>query len=393
MEEQPEPGRSQARASLAQLPRAIGGVLDWRPIDRLLLLIAMLLPYPVLITAAVLVAPYTPVWKYLNPAAFTPALVGTIINTFIMFGFFAIGWKLRRTRDQVLWLETAFVVHFNAVVMTAFYFTGFYASNGTIAMMLGLVAALPMLDLRAISVGVWTYLVVLPGIYLLEQLGVLPRAPIYRDFPRFADPQLEFLVEISRLAGTWLLVFILWLLARQFFSHWHLREAEFRALSKIDMLTGVRNRRSFFELLESEHLRARRLEHPMSLLMCDLDYFKKVNDTWGHGAGDEVLRAVARTIEEGLRTGVDVLGRFGGEEFVVLLPETGAGGALAVAERIRERVAALRFRAGAAEYGITLSVGIATGEGEFDPDALVELADQHLYRAKNAGRNCVRAAQ
>ena len=384
MEEQPpQEGR------LARLMDLAGRSLDWRPIDRALLLSGILTGAMALALASMLRLPYSRIAGLVNAAAVIPAQCAAALGLLATGTLYLIGRQLRRRHAKMLWFEVTLVELYNIIVITAFYFTGFYATNGTVAFALGLIVALPLLDLRALSYGVWTYLILLPGVYLLEHFKVIPQAPLYNEFPKFSNPDLQLVVETTRIGGTWILLLLIWLIMSQVFSRWQQREAEFRELSQTDSLTGVMNRRHFFESYEKECVRARRLDHPLSLLMCDIDYFKDVNDAWGHSAGDDVLFMVARTMEEGLRAEVDLLARFGGEEFIVLLPETDGEGARTVAERIRERVGSLVFHAQGVDFSVTVSLGIATANGECDTDTMVELADQHLYRAKNNGRNRV----
>ncbi len=161
-------------------------------------------------------------------------------------------------------------------------------------------------------------------------------------------------------------------------------------LALTDALTQTLNRRALMERLESELDRARRYSLTLSLLMVDLDHFKAVNDTFGHLAGDEALRGVARVLQREARS-VDVVARYGGEEFVVILPETGEDGAVKVAERIRARVAEQPSEGIAAMPSVTVSVGVATvlSTRIQAPEELIALADEALYRAKAQGRNRV----
>jgi diguanylate cyclase (GGDEF)-like protein len=154
-----------------------------------------------------------------------------------------------------------------------------------------------------------------------------------------------------------------------------------------DELTGLVNRRRFLEALGSEIVRAGAFETPLSVVLADLDDFKLVNDRFGHYAGDDVLRGFADLVRAHLRD-VDVPGRLGGEEFAIIVPETDALGAEAVAERVRRSLAALRV-ADAPEFAITASFGVAEyvpGEGG---DALLRRADDALYGAKRRGKNRV----
>lgn len=161
------------------------------------------------------------------------------------------------------------------------------------------------------------------------------------------------------------------------------------ALSITDDLTGIHNRRHFDETFGLEVRRAARYHHSLSVIMLDIDHFKMVNDTYGHPAGDVVLKRLGAMLEQALRE-TDLVARYGGEEFVMALPETPSETATAIAERLRERVADEVFRAGEAELRITVSMGITTGAGEdMTPKALIGAADAALYEAKNAGRNRV----
>ena len=161
-------------------------------------------------------------------------------------------------------------------------------------------------------------------------------------------------------------------------------------LSLTDPLTGVPNRRHLERILADEAKRAGRFERPFSVLMIDVDRFKQVNDTHGHAVGDRVLVEVAERIRGFLRTDLDTVARFGGEEFTVILPETGGEGAAVVAEKLRAAVAATPFRDG---FQVTVSVGVATRpEDGAAPEELLRAADAALYEAKRSGRDRVVAA-
>jgi diguanylate cyclase (GGDEF)-like protein len=162
---------------------------------------------------------------------------------------------------------------------------------------------------------------------------------------------------------------------------------ETERLATTDGLTGLTNHRTFQARLDEHLAQAQRYGKKASLLLCDIDHFKAVNDTYGHPAGDHVLRGVARTLAREARA-TDVVARYGGEEFAVVMPETDAQGALVIAERIRERIAALVFETEQGPLRVTLSLGIATfpEDGEKKSE-LVERADGCLYHAKRHGRN------
>lgn len=169
-----------------------------------------------------------------------------------------------------------------------------------------------------------------------------------------------------------------------------------KALSEIsarDSLTGLYNRWYVMEKIDREMNRSIRHGSPVSLIMLDIDHFKRVNDSFGHSAGDRVLRSVGQVLRGSCRV-YDVAGRYGGEEFCIVLPETRVGSTTVVAERIRERLEASRFEVGADSVVVTASIGIAgvdssEVEGAVSSSTLIDRADLALYAAKHHGRNRV----
>ncbi|KJU83855.1 diguanylate cyclase/phosphodiesterase with PAS/PAC sensor(s) [Candidatus Magnetobacterium bavaricum] len=166
-------------------------------------------------------------------------------------------------------------------------------------------------------------------------------------------------------------------------------------LSSIDFLTNIANRRTFEQILDSEYKRGVRNASPLSALMIDIDSFKDYNDTYGHNAGDECIRAVAGTLQETLKRPADIVARYGGEEFVVLLPDTGIDGAIGVAEAMRARVQqlAIPHEKSKAANTVTVSIGAASAvpSKNIPIAALIISADNALYDAKHDGRNRVKA--
>jgi diguanylate cyclase (GGDEF)-like protein len=159
------------------------------------------------------------------------------------------------------------------------------------------------------------------------------------------------------------------------------------ALSREDDLTGLYNRRYIEERLAGALSGARRHHHALSILFIDVDGFKRVNDELGHQVGDDVLRMVAQRIRLRLRS-EDVVGRWGGEEFLAVLPMTPLSGALAVAERLRSEIAQTPVKAGGHTVAATVSIGCAEDHGN-DVDSLLQEVDVALFRAKQGGRNRV----
>ena len=155
-----------------------------------------------------------------------------------------------------------------------------------------------------------------------------------------------------------------------------------------DGLTGIANRRKLDEALENEFLRAKRYGRPLSIAILDADHFKKVNDTHGHIVGDFVLKKLATLFQQNIRR-EELLGRYGGEEFVVVMPEVDSSGAFQLAEKLGKTVESTVFKSGEAELPITISVGVATLGAEESVKAFIDTADQALYKSKEDGRNRV----
>ncbi|NLD99922.1 MAG: sensor domain-containing diguanylate cyclase, partial [Fibrobacter sp.] len=162
-------------------------------------------------------------------------------------------------------------------------------------------------------------------------------------------------------------------------------------LATHDGLTGLNNHREFQQILKDEITRSIRYNDPLSLVICDIDYFKKVNDTYGHQFGDIVLKSVATTLDNSIRQGVDAASRYGGEEFALVLVKADQNSAFETAERIRQLIASKHFRGPAGEdVQISMSFGIAVYRQHAKHiDELIKKADKALYRAKENGRNRV----
>jgi diguanylate cyclase (GGDEF)-like protein len=210
-----------------------------------------------------------------------------------------------------------------------------------------------------------------------------------------ADPFLQLVwhpgVYVYMLLGTAIAFGVFgWYVGRQ--------EETYRETSLHDALTGLYNPRYFWRRLGDEHAFAARHRRPLALLIGDIDFFKRVNDTHGHAAGDQVLGGVADALMGARRRG-DTVARVGGEEFAVILPETEIGEALRVAERLRAAVGKLRFeldhRAKGAPLRVTMSFGAAVvaGESRMSGADLYQWADTAMYRAKQEGRDRVAAAE
>ena len=158
--------------------------------------------------------------------------------------------------------------------------------------------------------------------------------------------------------------------------------------SETDSLTGLFNRRTFMKKIENEAMRFKRSQKPFSLLFADIDFFKKINDTYGHAAGDDVLVSIGNLLNAEKRE-VDQVGRWGGEEFLLLLPETSLEGAVQHGNKIRKSIAAKPIVYEGQEINLTMSFGVSEYSGNNNIEKTIDQADQRLYLAKNSGRNKV----
>ena len=162
--------------------------------------------------------------------------------------------------------------------------------------------------------------------------------------------------------------------------------ARMEQLAITDPLTGLYNRRYLFSLAQIEFDQSSRYNHPLSAIMMDIDHFKEVNDVHGHAAGDLVLQTIAEICRKSFRK-VDTVGRYGGEEFLIILPETNPSQTLIAAERLRSRISQADIEAQEAHLQVTVSMGVASLDTADSLECLVEQADKALYAAKQAGRN------
>jgi diguanylate cyclase (GGDEF)-like protein len=213
----------------------------------------------------------------------------------------------------------------------------------------------------------------------------IPMEPIY-SASRAHNRDINLFHGAAWLLGMGLIGLVAWGSKRESAERERAEQAEERASH--DGLTGLYNHRTFYSILGSEIIRAQRFKHPASLLMLDIDHFKRVNDSYGHQAGDDILRGLSAVISQ-LARGVDSVCRYGGEEIAIVLPETALEGAAKAAERIRSTVEQHRFEIGGGSgLAITVSIGVAAFPAHAaTAEALVAAADQALYRAKDDGRN------
>jgi diguanylate cyclase (GGDEF)-like protein len=239
----------------------------------------------------------------------------------------------------------------------------------------------------------WAYMAALLTLIVTEVLqaaDVLPYAPLLQMPVRGDGPMNDWWavwVRVLFAAASFPFSGALFFLAATLHRH----RLQLETLVRTDMLTGLPNRREFMSRLEREAHRQSRSGRPLSLVMIDVDHFKRVNDQWGHQAGDEVLARIGHILRSLTRDQIDVAARYGGEEFVLLLPETELPGAVQVAEKISARLREQDFTAHGAHFRVTQSVGVAqVVDGK--AHLALQAADRNLYQAKRQGRDCIVAS-
>ncbi|OAI09907.1 hypothetical protein A1359_18190 [Methylomonas lenta] len=225
------------------------------------------------------------------------------------------------------------------------------------------------------------------ALFLMLERRVIPIWHIYAG--RQEDPLNTFIglaVSLLMLCGV--------IGLKRLFQLMHANEVELERLAHTDFLTGLNNRRYFMKKVKQELIRAVRYDSAFSLMMLDIDFFKKVNDTYGHHIGDIVLQKVARHCQKTVRS-IDIIGRLGGEEFAVFLPESGYDRAYDVAERLRSGIEETLLECvGDNLLHVTVSIGlVSTGHTGNSIDELLDLADKALYEAKTSGRNRICRSQ
>lgn len=365
-------------------------LIDWPELERTLALVAFCLLYVATAEFALRYLPTTEVAEMLNPAFYSLAVSANRAIGVFWLGLFIMGAWSRKTGAPYVYISWLLSLSFVLFFCFVLYMMGLYSTPLPLLLGAGLMMSLLLMDRTIVHFGAIVACVAMATITTLERSGSLPHAPFFTQPPYKAEGGLMTPWYDAMAFASWALLIVLWVIGDNVVTRWRRREDGLKILSNRDPLTGVANRRHFMDRLRESCIAAEAEESPLSLIMFDADHFKKINDRHGHAAGDEVLIALARVISEGAREGDDLVGRLGGEEFALLLPNTELESALIVAERIRRSVESHRFRVGDRVFGVTLSVGVVSNSGLGNaPAHLLHQADAMLYRSKGEGRNRV----
>ncbi len=377
--------------SLSWLQRLEHRIVERRDATSCLVFMQVMLPGFLLIAGMQLVSLRTPAGITLYaPGVAWPSLVAQQLLLLWMLGvaMWASRRQVRHERSPAMVQAAVIPVCLAMTVLAVGY--GHKDTPMSVMLMVVLVFARALFSLWQLRWAYMGVLLLLIVAEVLQAIDVLPYAPM------LSQP-----VQGGRHLGDWWSVWVRVLFATAslpfsaalfFLSatlHRHRRQLE--TLVRTDMLTGLPNRREFLDRLAREAHRQQRSGRPLSLVMIDVDHFKRVNDLWGHQAGDEVLARIGQILQALTREQIDVAARYGGEEFVLLLPETDLQGALLVAEKTSARLREQDFESQGTRFRVTQSVGVAEVVGGQAQWAL-QVADRNLYRAKREGRDRIVAS-
>lgn len=321
---------------------------------------------------------------------YDPALLPWMVvqeGVSLLFYLGVLAWCLPRYRSaqERPWLATVLITY---LLLASANLAVLYGHKDTplgLVFLAGFVLARSWFPLRLMLPGLAGAALLVGGAELLIARGRLDYAPL------LAEPVVNGR-GLGPWWGTWVRVIydmaVLFFASAMFFIFGTMerRHRELEELTRIDTLTGLPNRGTFMRVLGEEFAKQLRSRRPACVMMCDVDHFKAVNDRYGHPTGDAVLARLGRLFSDAVRQPIDVPARFGGEEFVVLLPETTLADALRVAERLRARLAAQEFEGEGGRFRVTLSIGIAEAD-DGDGERALRVADDNLYRAKGQGRD------
>lgn len=361
---------------------------DATPAQRCLIVIFMTVPFYlvyILMHALALVVPEVRVGLSV-PVVWT--LIGIMAVVSVIFLLMAVWiWPRRRGKEPqpvlYAWVACLSSVPFIAVSVSQ----GIFSSPSNLVIIGNVAVGLLLLDARAVVIG-FSMAVLIMGIYDLLVMGdVLPYAPLFLPaaFPG-GSPYTGWAIIRDMILVISIVSYSV--LAVVFFNQFESQRRTLRRLSNTDALTGLANRRFFMARLEAC---CRESDQPFCLAIIDADHFKRINDTYGHAMGDEVLCALAEALQRGLSADGCTVARLGGEEFGVLLERMPLERAVTLLEALAVEIRQLRFEADAARFGVTLSMGVVACQGR-NPEECLRLADLNLYHAKHGGRDRIIAS-
>lgn len=370
--------------------KKLGNPMDWSDADKTLLGIGMSFSLFALFFSIASIPVLFPSMQHAsNMEAVRFTQYFSVACMLVWAVFFSLVWKTRNSHPDSTLAATIQVYLFGAPLLVM------AVLNGIHSLVTGLLlATLPIFGLilfnnskHVIAATGLNWLgIILIGIAVNN--GLLPDAPLYqRGETPYTNTHIWLFIQVIIAIPAAILVS---LIVISLVHGLRIREQKILELSRRDGLTGVWNRRYLMERLEHEIAVVRRSAKPLSLIILDLDFFKRINDQYGHITGDKVLIHAAKTLQGSIRD-IDHLGRYGGEEFVIILPFCDAGMAAIIAERCRQNVESIAITVDGTRIPVTSSFGVTTllPSQHASGDLLTHSADLGLYEAKSKGRNCV----
>jgi diguanylate cyclase (GGDEF)-like protein len=371
------------------LRKRLSAALEWSAVDKGLIILVLILP---------IFFQYL-IWSiYVLSRQDRDRLVNVLVVidvmkieiAFITLGIFILllGLFLRKKNPKSILFQTL-ALHFFSLSLVAMSY-----SIGTASFCAGLVLlgapvfGFILLDRKAVWGATMTALIVLMGLSYITAYGLLPYAPVMIT-PMDQVSRLFWMNSVFFFAAPFFIPIIL--MADQMLMWWREREEKIRYMSRTDALTNIHNRFSILSILDVEVARSMRIREPLSVVILDLDHFKRVNDQWGHPTGDLVLKTAAEVLRQNIRE-VDSLGRYGGEEFIIILPNSEQNEAQKIIERCRTALAQTNILSESKVLiNVTASFGVVnviqSVEQNIESYSLIKTADEALYIAKNNGRN------
>jgi len=365
----------------------LAALLEWSAVDKSLTLIVMLIP---LYFQYILWSVYV-----LNRPDRDQLIQVDVVHRFMRveawlilagISIVLIGLMLRRRWPNLQLFQYVALQFYALSLVLMSYSIGTLSFCSGVVLLGGPVFGFILHDRLPVWLAFITALIAIIGLSYASVFGYLPYAPVRMPTDNPAS-ELFWMNSTVFFAAPFLI--FLTLMADQMLAWWREREARIHQLSRTDALTNLHNRRSILDLLDQEVARVQRKPAPLSVVILDLDHFKMVNDTWGHPMGDRVLQIAARVLRESLREG-DHVGRYGGEEFMLILPGTRLTDALNVLERCRQQLVAADVVTDSQEQlHITASFGLVCQDRTplLASQQLIQHADEALYAAKANGRN------
>ena len=386
------PQESSSERLRQTLTTSIPNPMDWQPIDRLILLALLVLFAPVCF-GLVLIVTNEVAPEYLNQTLVPWLLWGYALHTLILVGMVFAAFQRRDHANHWPMFENFIIGSYLVVVLISSYLTGAHFSEGLLLIFLGVNITGVLANVNKIRKCYWVVVPVMMAMMVADFNHSVPYAILLEQSPieSTGRPLVGWMILRAIIVLILAALIYLCILAMK---RWVERESLYLEMSSIDGLTRLANRNSFINRGQEEIARTRKhvsaFGNSLACIMIDLDHFKDINDTWGHHAGDEVLVATSRIMMENARQN-DEVGRYGGEEFAILLPGTNLVKAKRIAERLRQKISETRVEVDGQIIEVTASFGVACypSDGINNMNDLLKSADKALYEAKETGRNKV----